>query len=58
MLLDYKNNSASQIYDVSDNMGFSECPSISLNTVNKVLSISWEDRTLGNNEILYRELYY
>jgi hypothetical protein len=58
MLLDSNNSSASQIYNVSDNMGFSECPSISINTVTKTISISLEDRTLGNNKIFYRELYY
>jgi hypothetical protein len=46
------------IYNVSNNVGFSECPSISINPYSKVVSISWEDRTYGNNEILFRNLGY
>ena len=57
-LINSHNASDTKIYNVSNNEGFSECPSISINQDNGVISISWEDRTYGNNEVLFRNVSY
>jgi hypothetical protein len=52
------NNKNEKVYNVSSNDGFSECPSISVNLSKNTISISWEDKTLGNHEIFLKNLTY
>ena len=46
------------IYNLSLNSGISECPSISLNALDNIVLVSWEDYTPGNHEIFMRSLKY
>jgi hypothetical protein len=46
------------IYNLSSNSGISECPSITINTVDNIVSVSWEDYTPGNHEIFMRSINY
>jgi hypothetical protein len=40
--------------NVSNNIGISECPSITVST--SVIHIIWEDDTTGNHEVMYKRL--
>lgn len=53
---DYSNKPV--LINVSNNDGTSECSSLIVNPVTRVASISWEDYTLGNHEIFFRNVYY
>ena len=46
------------IYNLSLNSGISECPSISLNALDNIVLVSWEDYTPGNHEIFMRSIEY
>jgi len=46
------------IYNLSWNSGISECPSITINALDKLVSVSWEDYTTGNHEIMMRSINY
>ena len=46
------------IYNLSQNSGISECPSIMINTLDHIISVSWEDYTPGNHEIFMRSIKY
>ncbi|MDQ4074111.1 MAG: hypothetical protein M3162_07390 [Thermoproteota archaeon] len=52
------NNKNEEVYNISSNNGFSECPSISVDLLKNTISISWEDRTLGNHEIFLKNLTF
>lgn len=47
-----------EVFNLSDNLGISECPSISVLPLDNRVSISWEDYTPGNHEILMRYVQY
>ena len=40
--------------NVSNNIGISECPSITVST--RGIHMTWEDDTTGNHEVLYKRL--
>jgi hypothetical protein len=46
------------IYNLSSNSGISECPSITINPSDNIVSVSWEDYTPGNHEIFMRSIQY
>ena len=46
------------IYNLSLNSGISECPSITINALDNIVLVSWEDYTLGNHEIFMRSIEY
>ncbi|MBA2266921.1 MAG: hypothetical protein H0W19_01085 [Nitrosopumilus sp.] len=46
------------IYNLSWNSGISECPSITINALDKLVSVSWEDYITGNHEIMMRSINY
>lgn len=46
------------IYNLSLNPGVSECPSITINPLDNIVSVSWEDYTPGNHEIFMRSIKY
>lgn len=50
--------SPKEMFNLSENPGISECPSISLLPNEKIVSVSWEDYTPGNHEILMRQVHY
>jgi hypothetical protein len=50
--------SLDKVFNLSENLGISECPSISLIPSEKLVSVSWEDYTPGNHEILMRQVFY
>ena len=41
--------------NLSNNPGFSECPSITVSS--NAIHLVWEDDTTGNLEVLYKRLY-
>ncbi len=46
------------IYNLSLNPGISECPSITINALDNIVFVSWEDYTPGNHEIFMRSIKY
>ncbi len=52
------NHKNERVYNISSNSGFSECPSISVDLLKNTISITWEDRTLGNHEIFLKHLTF
>jgi len=46
------------IYNLSLNSGISECPSITIDALDNIVLVSWEDYTPGNHEIFMRSLKY
>ena len=46
------------IYNLSSNPGISECPSITINALDNIVFVSWEDYTPGNHEIFMRSIKY
>ena len=55
---DYDQTGEYTIYNLSLNSGISECPSITINAVDNIVSVSWEDYTPGNHEIFMRSINY
>lgn len=47
-----------EIVNLSNNAGTSECSSLIVNPETRTASISWEDYTLGNHEIFFRNVNY
>jgi hypothetical protein len=45
-------------YNLSSNSGISECPSITIDVLDNIIFVSWEDYTLGNHEIFMRSVQY
>ncbi len=45
-------------YNLSSNSGISECPSITIDVLDNIVFVSWEDYTLGNHEIFMRSVQY
>lgn len=50
--------SLDRVVNLSENLGISECPSISLIPDENLASVSWEDYSPGNHEILMRQVHY
>ncbi len=55
---DFKQTGDYTFYNLSLNSGISECPSITINALDNIILVSWEDYTPGNHEIFMRSVKY
>lgn len=57
-IIDQNQTSLDRLSNLSENLGISECPSISVLPHERLVTVSWEDYTPGNHEILMRQVQY
>jgi hypothetical protein len=57
-ILAQNQTSIDKLINLSENLGISECPSISVLPSENLASVSWEDYTPGNHEILIRQVQF